>query len=128
MVSSFVTVDMLVAWSIITLLGVSTPIALALTISKQIELDGIDYFVPPEPAWSLSPWTPNRGSRTSEYTPITVIRQNGTKLDNRAVEAILQLYDETDDVWTSAFTSGKWILPPPCSRLTLLRATAVIDT
>ncbi|OJJ30139.1 hypothetical protein ASPWEDRAFT_176808 [Aspergillus wentii DTO 134E9] len=76
--------------------------AVAASVSRQVELGKNDYFVSPEPAWNISPWTPLLNS-TEELIPLTVVHLNASG-SAQSVKAVLETYNQTDDVWTPDFT------------------------
>lgn len=76
------------------------------SISRVVELDGTDYFLPP-----VAPWSLKLNSEYSGYKilPLTVIQTNATQVTTQILLAALEEYNKTDDVWTASFASGKFI-------------------
>jgi len=84
--------------------------AIAITVSKQVDLNGIDYFLPPTPVLALSPWSRTVTNTTDEYVPITVIKTNVSDVTAVTVNNILEVYKTTDDVWSPSFAEGTPLL------------------
>lgn len=78
----------------------------AQTVSKQVELGGNSYFLPPTKAWSFQSWKPTNQS-SDEFLPLTVVRLNNSAVNVQEIRAIFETYNATDDVWTPGFTQGK---------------------
>ncbi|RGP60987.1 glutamyl-trna amidotransferase subunit a [Fusarium sporotrichioides] len=74
----------------------------AASVSRQIQLGDIEYFVPPEPVWKLQDW--NASAHNDEFTPLTVVELNDTATEARISHALKQY--EKDDVWTKHFTNN----------------------
>lgn len=85
------------------LLGISYAAAVSASVSRQIQLGKHEYFVPPTPAWKLDSW--NVSAEHDEFTPLTVVKLNGTANVAR-VSSALKKYED-DDVWTKAFAQGE---------------------
>jgi hypothetical protein len=90
----------------ILLLGISYISAVSASVSRQIQLGEYEYFVPPTPAWKLDSWNVSAGHE--EFTPLTVVKLNGTANAAR-VSSTLEEYED-DDVWIKAFAQGESML------------------
>jgi hypothetical protein len=90
----------------ILLLGISYISAVSASVSRQIQLGEYEYFVPPTPAWKLDSW--NVSAEHEEFTPLTVVKLNGTANAAR-VSSALEEYED-DDVWTKSFAQGESML------------------
>ena len=89
----------------LSLLYLTSSLAAAATsISRVVELDGRDYFLPP-----IAPWTLKLNSSDNGYDllPLTVVQTNTTQVTAQVILAALEGYNRTDDVWTASFASGK---------------------
>lgn len=87
--------------------------AAATSISRVVELDGRDYFLPPISPWSLKL---NSSDRGDDIIPFTVVQTNASHITAQILLAALEQYNRTDDVWMASFASGKftesgWIWP-----------------
>ncbi|KAH7262788.1 hypothetical protein BKA59DRAFT_505813 [Fusarium tricinctum] len=87
------------------LLGISYVAAVSASVSRQIQLGKHEYFVPPTPAWKLDSW--NVSAEHDEFTPLTVVKLNGTANTARVSSALKEYED--DDVWTKAFAQAIYI-------------------
>jgi hypothetical protein len=85
------------------LLGISYVATVSASVSRQIQLGKYEYFVPPTPAWKLDSW--NVSAEHDEFTPLTVVKLNGTANTARVSSALREYED--DDVWTKAFAQGE---------------------
>jgi hypothetical protein len=90
----------------VSLLCLAASLAAATTtsISRVVELDGTDPFLPPIAPWALKLNSSNSGY---ELLPLTVIQTNATQVTTQILLAALEDYNKTDDVWTASFASGK---------------------
>ncbi|KAL6922844.1 hypothetical protein FSST1_000118 [Fusarium sambucinum] len=72
------------------------------SVSRQIQLGDLEYFVPPEPAWKIKDW--NFSAPGEEFTPITVVNiiedPKGLLNISHSLEGF-----EKDDVWTEHFAN-----------------------
>lgn len=91
------------------------PLVSALSVSRQIQLEDVDYFVPPEAAWNLDAWDSKDVNGTDEFVPLSAITLNGTANAQR-VRAMLEAYNTTDDVWTPSFSQGTILGPSTLHR------------
>ncbi|UZP46539.1 hypothetical protein NXS19_014351 [Fusarium pseudograminearum] len=82
------------------ILGVLYIAGVAASVSRQIQLGDLEYFIPPEPAWKLKDW--NVSAHDGEFTPLTVVGPSGLPIDGRINLAAMAY--ERDDVWTKHFT------------------------
>lgn len=74
-------------------------------------VDGVYYYVPPEPIDGAQHEPPNAPQITS-YTPVTVtgsFNQSSHDYDHAELEAIRKKYLDNDDVFTDSFFRGKLI-------------------
>ncbi|CEI42154.1 unnamed protein product [Fusarium venenatum] len=73
------------------------------SVSRQIQLGDLEYFVPPEPVWKIKDW--NFSAPGEEFTPITVVNiiEDPTGLLN--ISHSLEGF-EKDDVWTEHFANA----------------------
>ncbi|KAI1086435.1 amidase signature domain-containing protein [Rostrohypoxylon terebratum] len=74
------------------------------TVSKQVELGGNSYFLPPTKAWSFRSWKLPSNQSSDEFLPLTVVRLNDSTVNAQEIRAIFENYNATDDVWTPEFT------------------------
>jgi hypothetical protein len=72
----------------------------AASVSRQIQLGDLEYFIPPKPAWKLKHW--NVSIHNDDFTPLTVVNL-GEPPTAATVSDALEQYEE-DDVWTKRFT------------------------
>ncbi|QPC72143.1 hypothetical protein HYE68_002895 [Fusarium pseudograminearum] len=84
------------------ILGVLYIAGVVASVSRQIQLGDLEYFIPPDPAWKLKDW--NVSARDDEFTPLTVVGPSGLPIDGRINLAAMAY--ERDDVWTKHFTQG----------------------
>ncbi|GKU07434.1 glutamyl-trna amidotransferase subunit a [Fusarium langsethiae] len=70
------------------------------SVSRQIQLGDLEYFVPPEPAWKLKGW--NASAHNGDFTPLTVVKLSEAPTEVRISHALKEY--EKDDVWTKHFT------------------------
>ncbi|KAM0388550.1 hypothetical protein ACHAQC_009587 [Fusarium culmorum] len=82
------------------ILGVLYIAGVAASVSRQIQLGDLEYFIPPEPAWKLKDW--NVSAHNDEFTPLTVVGLSGLPTNGR-ISLAAKAY-EKDDVWTKHFT------------------------
>ncbi|XDG08062.1 hypothetical protein ABKA04_007677 [Annulohypoxylon sp. FPYF3050] len=75
------------------------------TVSKEVELGGNSYFLPPTKAWSFQSWKPTNQS-SDEFLPLTVVRLNTSTVNVQEIRATFETYNITDDVWTPGFTQA----------------------
>lgn len=78
--------------------------AAATSVSRVVELDGQDYFLPPISPWRLKL---NSSDRGDDIIPFTVVQTNASHITTQLLLATLEEYNKTDDVWTPSFASGK---------------------
>lgn len=83
------------------LVALNLSIAAAASVSRQILIGSDEYFLPPTAAWKLDSWCDDASSK-EEFTPLTVVRLNGTA-SSATVGAVLEHYTAIDDVWTPEF-------------------------
>jgi hypothetical protein len=74
----------------------------AASVSRQIQLGDLEYFIPPKPAWKLKHW--NVSIHNDDFTPLTVVNL-GEPPTAATVSDALEQYEE-DDVWTKRFTQS----------------------
>ena len=76
------------------------------SLTYQVDLGGIGYFLPPRETRRLEGWQDAEVPGADEFVPLTVVTLDGAP-DADSVAAALQKYGEEDDVWSPAFTEGK---------------------
>lgn len=75
--------------------------------THQVELGGTSYFLPPHETRRLEGWEDAEVPGADEFVPLTVVTLDGAP-DADSVAAALQKYGEEDDVWSPAFTEGRF--------------------
>ena len=80
------------------------PVALA-SLTRQVKLGGIHYFLPPTEAWRFVGWDEKIAPDAAELIPLTVVTIDGLSGAN-AVADTLRRYGEEDDVWSPDFAEG----------------------
>ena len=96
------------------LLLISAP-AYATTINptgSTIEIGRIQYFLPGKPSFSLPSTlysqTFNAGGGYEAYLPVTVVNSGSSSLTISELRGTIQTFEDTDDVWSSAFLPSKF--------------------
>lgn len=85
--------------------------ASTIRITHQVNLDGIDYFLPPNPTWSLPEWSQKNITHLgNEFQPLTVVQTSDLKITTQSLGAIIETYNSTDDVWSPRFAQGKFLI------------------
>lgn len=80
----------------------------SMSISRQVRLGNVEYFVPPTESWHIEDWDPAvLGAETEgDLVPLTVVTL-ADQNDDEKLEDILRGYAERDDVWNSMFEQGE---------------------
>ncbi len=84
----------------------------AALVSRQIPLGANEYFLPPEAAFSLAPWTSDLVNSTDEFVPLTVVSFSATRATEVNLRAAFESFNQTDDVWNSDFTQRMFLWHP----------------
>ncbi|KAI5852048.1 glutamyl-tRNA amidotransferase, subunit A [Durotheca rogersii] len=80
--------------------------------SRQINLGGHSYFLPPTKAWYFQSWRPGLIQSEDEFIPLTVTRVDSSNVTEEGLRATFAEYNTTDDVWTPDFTESIFMQSP----------------
>ncbi|KAI9898060.1 hypothetical protein N3K66_006420 [Trichothecium roseum] len=87
----------------------ASAVAGGMSISRQVRLGNVEYFVPPTASWHVEDWDPAvlGAEAEGDLVPLTVVALTVVTLtdqdDDEKLEDILRDYAERDDVWNSMF-------------------------
>ena len=94
--------------------------------STTILLGGIQYLIPPSPVSRFRFRTTKDQIKPSakvfprDLIPFSVITTDAVYLDQPYLQRILDIWRDTDDVWTSSFLTGIFFSPASSTPLTLI--------
>lgn len=104
----------LFAFSLPPLITLATLASLAHAINffptgSTFELNGISYYVPPNPVGKLrvDPNLSNAAASSGGYLPLTVIKTNGTSYQSSDFQSTIESFLASDDVFQTGFLDGK---------------------
>lgn len=96
-----------------TILGVQQPsqddlhqntIQTVISKGQTVTLNGIPYYVPPEPVASIR--LPENAKLNSGLNALTVFKPTGLPFGEQELEAVVESYLAQDDVFTTSFLQG----------------------
>ena len=82
--------------------------ATAVSISRQVQVGNVQYFVPPTEAWRIEDWKPEIMNLATEddLIPLTAVTLGDT-YDGNNLSRTFDEYEQQDDVWSRPFGHGK---------------------
>ena len=84
----------------------STAAASLILSGQTLDLDGISYYLPPEPFTVVSAFPVDGLYSAGGLVPVTVVGTSDMQINQDRLSTIIEEYGKLDDIWNPGFLTG----------------------